>query len=77
MEKMIKEVREVTITRNIHDEHYIWESQVGGSFRITRDVHGETLGRGTKIPLFLREEHVKHLSILFPFGCQENVCEES
>merc|ERR1719446_568266 len=38
------------------DEQHIWESTADSSFTITKDPRGNTLGRGTEIPLFLKED---------------------
>lgn len=48
------------ITKNNEDEQYLWESSAGGSFTIA-PANDETLGRGTKIILHIKEDQSEYL----------------
>ena len=48
------------MTQHNDDDQYVWESSAGGSFTIKND-DGASIGRGTKIELFLKEDQAEYL----------------
>merc|ERR1712038_994971 len=50
----------IVTTKHTDDKQYIWESD-SASYSIAEDPRGDTLGRGTQISLFLKEEAYDYL----------------
>jgi heat shock protein beta len=44
------------VSKNNDDDQYIWESTAAHSFTIVKDPRGNTLGRGTKVIIKLKED---------------------
>jgi len=52
----------VTVTsKHNSDKQYVWQSNASSTFSIVEDPRGNTLGRGTKITLHLKEDAVQYL----------------
>jgi heat shock protein beta len=43
-------------SKNNDDDQYIWESTADSNFKVAKDPRGNTLGRGSEITLFLKED---------------------
>ena len=44
------------VTKNNDDKQFVWESAADGTYSVAEDPRGDTLGRGTEITLFLKED---------------------
>ncbi len=43
------------------DEQYIWISQAGSSFSVIKDPKGNTLGRGTRVTIYLKDDAIEYV----------------
>lgn len=49
------------VSKHNDDDQYIWESTAESSFTVAKDPRGNTLGRGTEITMFLKEDALDFL----------------
>eukprot|EP01038_Epipyxis_sp_PR26KG_P009469 gene9469-12757_t len=49
------------VSKNNDDDQYIWESTANSAFTVAKDPRGNTLGRGTEITMFLKEDALEYL----------------
>ena len=43
-------------TKHNDDVQYVWESEAGSSYTLSKDPKGNTLGRGTRVTLYLKQD---------------------
>jgi len=51
------------ISKNNDDDQWIWESTADENFKVAKDPRGNTLGRGSEITLFLKEDASQFLEV--------------
>lgn len=54
-------------SKSPYDDQFVWVSEAASSYKIFKDPEGNTLGRGTEIKIFLKEDSLdflKHKKII-------------
>ena len=52
----------VVITKNNNDKQYVWTSESAASYVIEEDPEGDTLGRGTEVRVYLKEDALEFMN---------------
>lgn len=50
------------VSKHPEDDQYIWESTADSAFNVAKDPRGDTLGRGTEITLYLKEDSTDYVN---------------
>ena len=51
----------VVTSKSNNDDQYIWVSQAGSSFSVIKDPKGNTLGRGTRVTVYLKDDAIEFI----------------
>jgi len=51
----------VVTSKHNDDDQYVWSSDAAGAFNVAKDPRGNTLGRGTRVTLYLKQDAVEYL----------------
>lgn len=49
-------------SKSNNDEQYVWYSESAAAYTVEKDPQGNTLGRGTEVKIFLKEDALEFLS---------------
>jgi heat shock protein beta len=49
----------VVSSKNHEDEQHVWRSQAGNTFEVIKDPRGNSLGRGTRVTLYLKDDNLE------------------
>ena len=51
------------VSKHNDDVQHVWESTADGTFTIAEDPRGDTLGRGTEITLYLKDDATEYAEV--------------